>query len=90
MHLCLRLLTAQVLQLCTLRCYTFTICIAGRSQPGMCCVLLAPTCRARCRDLIDLLLGWALEPALPDAARQACMQGAGGGETRQPAAAGID
>ena len=29
-----------------------------------------PRYRARCRDLTDLLLGWALEPALPDAARQ--------------------
>ena len=26
-------------------------------------------CRPRFRDLVDLLLGWALEPALPDAAR---------------------
>ena len=31
--------------------------------------------RARCQDLIDLALGWALEPALPDAAR--CADGHG-------------
>jgi hypothetical protein len=30
-------------------------------------------CRPRFRDLVDLLLGWALEPALPEAARQASL-----------------